>query len=113
MVGTVCTTQEADAAALPLDRLVLPVDALPASGKAGTKARLPARWMRSRTSPIRAELHEAEGTKPAATSSNIVGAVGPNVQCTGHNALLAAEAHSGVWQRFLADPGIRLTGGGP
>jgi phage tail sheath protein FI len=108
VVGMVCTAQDADAAAFPLNKPVLLTDVLTASGKAGELGTLAKSLdaIADQASPIAVVVRVAEGETEAQTTTNIIGGVTPTGQYTGLKALLAAEAQLGVKPRILGVPGL-------
>lgn len=108
VVGMVCTAQDADAAAFPLNKPVLLTDVLTASGKAGELGTLAKSLdaIADQASPITVVVRVAEGETEAQTTTNIIGGVSPTGQYTGLKALLAAEAQLGVKPRILGVPGL-------
>jgi phage tail sheath protein FI len=108
IVGMVCTAEDADPVAFPLNRPVLLTDVLTASGKAGTKGTLASSLdaIADQASPVTVVVRVAEGADAAATTTNVIGGVTPTGQYTGLKALLAAEAQLGVRPRILGVPGL-------
>ncbi|MCQ4270253.1 phage tail sheath protein [Pseudomonas kuykendallii] len=108
VIGLVCTAEDADAAAFPLNKPVLITDVLTASGKAGTQGTLAAALdaIADQASPVTVVVRVAEGEDEAQTASNLIGTVLANGQKTGMQALLAAEAQLGVKPRILGVPGL-------
>ncbi|NEM18611.1 phage tail protein, partial [Escherichia coli] len=106
--GMVCTGDDADAAAFPLNRPVLLTDVLTASGKAGEKGTLAKSLdaIAANASPVTVVVRVAEGADAAATASNVIGGVTASGQYTGMKALLAAESQLGVKPRILGAPGL-------
>lgn len=108
VVGMVCTAEDADPVAFPLNKPVLLTDVLTASGKAGEAGTL-ARSLDAiadQASPVTVVVRVAEGETDAETTSNIVGSVTTGGQYTGLKALMAAEAQLGVRPRILGVPGL-------
>lgn len=108
VVGMVCTADDADAKAFPLNKAVLLTDVLAASGKAGTKGTLASSLdaIADQASPVTVVVRVAEGEDAAQTVSNVIGAATPTGHYTGLKALLAAEAQLGVRPRILGVPGL-------
>ncbi|CAI2449269.1 Phage tail sheath protein [Serratia liquefaciens] len=108
IVGMVCTADDADAAAFPLNTPVLLTDVLAASGKAGETGTLArsldaiADQAKSVTVVVRVE----QGDTEAETTTNIIGGVDATTgKKTGMKALLAAQSLLGVKPRILGVPG--------
>ncbi|WP_296250326.1 phage tail sheath protein [Pseudomonas sp. UBA4194] len=108
VVGMVCTAEDADVTAFPLNKPVLLTDVLTASGKAGVKGTLAKSLdaIADQANPVTVVIRVAEGADAAATTSNIIGGVTAGGQYTGLKALLAAEAQLGVRPRILGVPGL-------
>lgn len=108
VVGMVCTAEDADPIAFPLNRPVLLTDVLTASGKAGVQGTLAKSLdaIADQASPITVVVRVAEGADAAATTTNVIGGVTAGGQYTGLKALLAAEAQLGVRPRILGVPGL-------
>lgn len=108
VVGMVCTAEDADPIAFPLNRPVLLTDVLTASGKAGVKGTLAKSLdaIADQASPVTVVVRVAEGLDAAETTTNVIGGVTPGGQYTGLKALLAAEAQLGVRPRILGVPGL-------
>ncbi|MCD9118336.1 phage tail sheath protein [Pseudomonas bijieensis] len=108
VVGMVCTAEDADPIAFPLNRPVLLTDVLTASGKAGVKGTLAKSLdaIADQASPITVVVRVAEGQDAAETTTNVIGGVTAAGQYTGLKALLAAEAQLGVRPRILGVPGL-------
>lgn len=107
IVGMVCTGDDADAKAFPLNTPVLITDALAASGKAGETGTL-ARSLDAiadQAKPITVVVRVAQGETEAETTTNIVGGVTTEGKKTGMKALLAAQSQLGVKPRILGVPG--------
>lgn len=107
IVGMVCTADDADAAAFPLNKPVLLTDVLTASGKAGDSGTL-ARALDSigdQAKPVTVVVRVAQGESEAETTSNIIGGVTAEGKRTGMKALLAAQSQLGVKPRILGVPG--------
>ncbi|MGB9669949.1 MAG: phage tail sheath protein [Halothiobacillaceae bacterium] len=108
IVGMVCTAEDADVAAFPLNKPVLLTDVLTASGKAGTQGTLAKSLdaIADNASPFTVVVRVAEGADEAETTSNIIGSVTAGGQFTGLKALLAAKAQLGVTPRIIGVPGL-------
>lgn len=107
IVGMVCTGDDADAKAFPLNTPVLITDVLTASGKAGETGTL-ARSLDAiadQAKPVTVVVRVAQGETEAETTTNIVGGVTPEGKKTGMKALLAAQSQLGVKPRILGVPG--------
>lgn len=108
VVGMVCTAEDADPIAFPLNRPVLLTDVLTASGKAGVKGTLAKSLdaIADQASPVTVVVRVAQGLDAAETTTNVIGGVTAGGQYTGMKALLAAEAQLGVRPRILGVPGL-------
>lgn len=108
VVGMVCTAEDADPIAFPLNRPVLLTDVLTASGKAGVKGTLAKSLdaIADQASPVTVVVRVEEGQDAAETTTNVIGGVTAGGQYTGLKALLAAEAQLGVRPRILGVPGL-------
>ncbi|WP_273974044.1 phage tail sheath protein [Serratia ureilytica] len=107
IVGMVCTGDDADAKAFPLNTPVLITDVLTASGKAGETGTL-ARSLdaiANQAKPVTVVVRVAQGETEAETTTNIVGGVTTEGKKTGMKALLAAQSQLGVKPRILGVPG--------
>lgn len=108
VVGLICTGEDADASAFPLDTPVLLTNVVAALGKAGRKGTL----YRSldaigrQTKPVTIVVRVAEGKDAAETTSNVIGTVTAEGTYTGMKALLRAQSRFGVRPRILAAPGL-------
>lgn len=80
IVGMVCTSDDADAAAFPLDTPVLITDVLAAAGKAGKKGTLAASLLAiaEQARPVTVVVRVATGKDEAETTSNIIGGADEN-----------------------------------
>lgn len=108
VIGMVCTAEDADAAAFPLNKPVLLTDVSTAIGKAGVKGTL-ARSLKAiaaQTKPVTIVVRVAEGEDAAATAANVIGTTTAAGQKTGLQALLAAQSIFGVKPRILGAPGL-------
>ncbi|SIR44501.1 phage tail sheath protein [Pseudomonas sp. A214] len=108
VVGMVCTAEDADPVAFPLNRPVLLTDVLTASGKAGIKGTLAKSLdaIADQASPVTVVVRVEQGQDAAETTTNVIGGVTAGGQYTGLKALLAAEAQLGVRPRILGVPGL-------
>ncbi|ELI8169688.1 TPA: phage tail sheath protein [Yersinia enterocolitica] len=108
IVGMVCTAEDADAAAFPLDTPVLITDVLAAAGKAGKKGTLAASLLAiaEQARPVTIVVRVAAGKDEAENTSNIIGGADENGRYTGMKALLDAQSVTGVRPRILGVPGL-------
>lgn len=108
IIGLVCTAADADAATFPLDTPVLVTNLYTAIGKAGTTGTLlpTLKAIASQTNPIVVVVRVTPGADEAATTAAVIGTVTAEGQKTGLQALLVAEAVTGVKPRILAAPGL-------
>lgn len=108
IVGMVCTAEDADAAAFPLDTPVLITDVLAAAGKAGKKGTLAASLLAiaEQVRPVTVVVRVASGKDEDETTSNIIGGADENGRYTGMKALLDAQSVTGVRPRILGVPGL-------
>lgn len=108
VIGIVCTADDADATAFPLNTPVLVTNIMTAIGKAGTDGTLAKTLdaIADHGAPIVVVVRVAKGLDAAATTTNVIGTVTVGGQYTGMQALLAAEAKIGVRPRILACPGL-------
>lgn len=108
IIGLVCTGPAADALAFPLDTPVLITNLYSAIGKAGTTGTLAPtlKAIAQQTNPVVVVVRVAPGADEAATTAAVIGTVTSEGQKTGLQALLAAEAVTGVKPRILAAPGL-------
>lgn len=108
VIGMVCTAEDADAVAFPLNKPVLLTDIASAVGKAGTQGTL-ARSLKAiaaQTKPVTIVVRVAEGADDAATAANVIGTTTAAGQKTGLQALLGAQSAFGVKPRILGAPGL-------
>lgn len=107
IVGMVCTADDADAAAFPLNTPVLVTNVQTAAGKAGTKGTMAEalQAIADQSKPVTVLVRVAEGATEAETVSNIIGG-SANGKYTGMKALLSAKAQLGVTPRILGVPGL-------
>ena len=108
IVGMVCTAEDADAAAFPLDTPVLLTNVQAAIAKAGKKGTLAAalQAIADQSKPVTVVVRVAEGATNAETISNIIGGTDENGQYTGMKALLSAQTQLDVKPRILGVPGL-------
>ena len=108
VAGVVCTGDDADAAAFPLNTPVLLTNPLQAIGRAGVKGTLAPTLdaITDQANPLTVVVRVAKGKDAAETVSNIIGTVGADGRYTGMKALLAARNRVGVTPRILAVPGL-------
>lgn len=107
IVGMVCTADDADAAAFPLNTPVLVTNAQTAAGKAGTKGTMAEalQAIADQSKPVTVLVRVPEGATEAETVSNIIGG-SANGKYTGMKALLSAKAQLGITPRILGVPGL-------
>ncbi|ULL06026.1 phage tail sheath protein [Pseudomonas putida] len=108
VVGIVCTAEDADPTAFPLNTPVLLTNVQSAIAKAGTKGTLAAtlQAIADQTKPLTVVVRVAPGASPAETTSNIIGGTSATGKYTGMKALLAAQSQLKVKPRILAVPGL-------
>lgn len=114
IIGMVCTANDADAKAFPLNTPVLITDVVAAQGKAGKKGTLAVSLaaIADQCKPVTVVVRVAESEKAdpaeaqAETLSNILGGADENGTYTGMKALLTAEAVTGVKPRILGVPAL-------
>ncbi|MDR9048897.1 phage tail sheath protein [Burkholderia multivorans] len=106
IIGLVCTADDADAEAFPLDTPVLITNVIAAIGKAGKKGTLRKALtaIGAQTKPMSVIVRVAEGADEAATTSNVIGTVTAEGKYTGLKAMLTAQAKLGVKPRILGAP---------
>ncbi|WP_459198415.1 phage tail sheath protein [Ralstonia pseudosolanacearum] len=108
VAGIVCTADDADAVAFPLDTPVLLTNPQAYIGKAGNKGTL-ARTLDAitdQTNPLTVVVRTAAGASEAETTSNLIGTTTAAGRYTGMKALLSARSRFGVTPRILAVPGL-------
>ncbi|MEO3904445.1 phage tail sheath protein [Providencia rettgeri] len=106
IVGIVCTADDADAKAFPLNTPVLITDVKNAAGKAGETGTL-ARSLDAignQSKPVTVVVRVEQGESEAETTSNIIGGTTPDGRKTGLQALTVAQGRLGVKPRILAVP---------
>jgi phage tail sheath protein FI len=108
IIGMVCTAEDADPKAFPLDTPVLITNVLTAAGKAGKKGTLYASLMAiaNQAKPVVVVVRVAEGVDEEETTTNIIGGTDVTGMYTGMKALLGAQAELGVKPRILGVPGL-------
>lgn len=106
VIGMVCTADDADAAAFPLDTPVLVTSIRDAQGKAGTTGTL-ARTLDAIGDEGNAVTVVVRVDEDAAgQDAKVIGGVTAQGQRTGMQALLTAKQSLGVKPRILACPGL-------
>lgn len=107
IIGLVATGPAADATLFPLDRPALITDIEDAIGKAGATGTLKdaLRAIADQARPIVVVVRVAPGADDATTSANVIGDDVEGMK-SGMQALLAAEAQTGVRPRILGCPGL-------
>jgi len=109
VIGMVCTASDADVGAFPLDRPVLITDVRDAIGKAGVLGTLSKALaaIADQCSPtiIVVRVATVTGGGPPTQDTMVIGTNVSGVY-TGMQALLAAEAVTGVRPRILGAPGL-------
>ncbi|QXX84624.1 phage tail sheath protein [Providencia sp. R33] len=106
IVGMVCTADDADEKAFPLNTPVLITDVKNAAGKAGETGTL-ARSLDAignQSKPVTVIVRVEQGESEAETTSNIIGGTTPDGRKTGLQALTVAQSRLGVEPRILAVP---------
>jgi phage tail sheath protein FI len=108
VIGVVCTAEDADAAAFPLNKPVLVTDVVAAQGKAGTQGTLRKvlNAIGMQTKALTVVVRVAKGADDAATTTNVIGTTTAEGKYTGILALLAAQAVLGVKPRIIGAPGL-------
>lgn len=108
IVGIVCTADDADETAFPLNTPVMLTDVVTASGKAGKSGTLAKSLnaIADQCKPITIVIRVAEGSTPEETRNNIIGEVTETGKKTGIQALLNSQAKLGYTPRILAVPGL-------
>ncbi|TBL75422.1 phage tail sheath protein [Obesumbacterium proteus] len=106
IIGMVCTGDDADQTAFPLNKPVLITDVLSAIGKAGTTGTLAQSLdaIADQCKPVVVVVRVEQGETEAETTTNIIGSVTAEGKKTGLKALLAAQAQLGVKPRILGVP---------
>ncbi|HIE0657984.1 TPA: phage tail sheath protein [Providencia rettgeri] len=106
IVGMVCTADDADTKAFPLNTPVLITDVKNAAGKAGETGTL-ARSLDAignQSKPVTVVVRVEQGESEAETTSNIIGGTTPDGRKIGLQALTVAQGRLGVKPRILAVP---------
>lgn len=106
ITGMVCTADDADEKAFPLNTPVLITDVKNAAGKAGETGTL-ARSLDAignQSKPVTVVVRVEQGESEAETTSNIIGGTTPDGRKTGLQALTVAQSRLGVKPRILAVP---------
>jgi phage tail sheath protein FI len=108
VIGVVCTAEDADAAAFPLNKPVLVTDVVAAMGKAGVQGTLRKvlNAIGMQTKALTVVVRVAKGADDAATTTNVIGTTTAEGKYTGILALLAAQAVLGVKPRIIGAPGL-------
>ncbi|WP_409269679.1 phage tail sheath protein [Pseudomonas sp. KCJK9044] len=108
IVGMVCTADDADPAAFPLNTPVLITSVQSAIAKAGKTGTLAAslQAIADQTQPVTVVVRVAAGETDAEITSNIIGGTDENGKYTGMKALLAAKGRLKVTPRILGVPGL-------
>ncbi len=108
VIGMVCTADDADSKAFPLDTPVLLTNVQTAIAKAGTKGTLASslQAIADQTKPMTIVVRVKEGEDEAETTSALIGGTSPTGQYTGMKALLAAKSRLGLVPRILGVPGL-------
>ncbi|WP_313364491.1 phage tail sheath protein [Pseudomonas sp.] len=108
IVGMVCTADDADPVAFPLNTPVLLTSVQSAIAKAGKTGTLAAslQAIADQTQPVTVVVRVAAGETDAETNSNIIGGTDENGKYTGMKALLAAKGRLKVTPRILGVPGL-------
>jgi len=107
VIGVVCTGEDADKTAFPLNRPVLITDVLSAVGKAGSTGTLRAtlQGIADQGNPIVVVVRVASASNDTDTTANVIGGANGG-SYTGLHALLVAQAQLGVRPRILGAPGL-------
>lgn len=108
IVGMVCTADDADPVAFPLDTPVLLTRVQSAISKAGKTGTLAAslQAIADQTQPLTVVVRVATGATSKETISNIIGTTTASGKYTGMKALLAAKTRLKVTPRILGVPGL-------
>jgi len=107
-IGLIATAKDADAKTFPLNTPVLLTNPKAAIGKAGITGTLAGslRAISDRVTCPTIVVRIEEGADADATTSNAVGTTTEDGRHTGLQALLTAEARTGVRPRILGAPGL-------
>ncbi|WP_175784511.1 phage tail sheath protein [Burkholderia ambifaria] len=108
IIGVVCTGDDADATAFPLNKPVLLTNVHAALGKAGRKGTLYKTLdaISKQTRPLTVVVRVSEGEDVDETTSNVIGTVNADGTKTGLKALETAPAVLGVKPRILGVPDL-------
>ncbi|WP_409295389.1 phage tail sheath protein [Pseudomonas sp. KCJK8670] len=108
IVGMVCTADDADPVAFPLNTPVLITSVQSSIAKAGKTGTLAAslQAISDQTQPVTVVVRVLAGETDAETTSNIIGGTDENGKYTGMKALLAAKGRLKVTPRILGVPGL-------
>ncbi|MBH3411449.1 phage tail sheath protein [Pseudomonas putida] len=108
IVGMVCTADDADPLAFPLNTPVLLTSVQSAIAKAGKTGTLAAslQAIADQTQPVTVVVRVKTGDTDAETTSNIIGGTDESGKYTGMKALLAAKGRLKVTPRILGIPGL-------
>ncbi|OHX20430.1 phage tail sheath protein [Chromobacterium sphagni] len=108
VIGMVCTADDADPAAFPLDTAVLITDVQRAIGQAGSKGTLAASLdaIADNASPLVVVVRIKTGKDEAEQNGLVIGTTTAAGQYTGLKALLSAQQRVGVRPRILGAPGL-------
>lgn len=108
VIGMVCTADDADPQAFPLDTPVLLTNVQSAIAKAGTKGTLASslQAIADQTKPFTIVVRVKQGEDEAETTSALIGGTSETGQYTGMKALLAAKSRLGLVPRILGVPGL-------
>ncbi|WP_320152149.1 phage tail sheath protein [uncultured Tolumonas sp.] len=108
VIGIVCTADDADETAYPLNTPVLITNVNTAIGKAGTNGTLAKTLdaIADQASPVIVVIRVATGATEAETNTNIIGTTTPEGKYTGMKAFLSAQSSLSVKPRILAVPGL-------
>lgn len=108
VIGMVCTADDADPKAFPLDTPVLLTNVQTAIAKAGAKGTLASslQAIADQTKPMTIVVRVKESADDAETTSALIGGTSPTGQYTGMKALLAAKSRLGLVPRILGVPGL-------
>lgn len=108
IIGMVCTADDADATAFPLDTPVLLTNVDAAIGKAGSKGTLRQSLtaISANARPLVVVVRVKTGKDEAEQTSLAIGTTTASGQYTGLQALLAAQPRLGVKPRILVAPGL-------
>jgi len=108
IIGLIATAPDADAEAFPLNKPVLITRIAQAIGKAGREGTLYRALdaIADQATPVMIVVRVPPGQDAAEQVSNTIGTTLPDGSYTGMQALLAAEAMTGVKPRILGAPGL-------